>query len=413
MRKLTLLLFMLVPGMLGQNNPLPDGPITLQGRPLAVPNSLFGLVPLELSEGVSWPPLRFYGAIFWANWSFIEPQPGVFSFERMDASVVPATKHQAHIVLILGTVPPWAFCNPSGAAKSGPSEPPCDLNTWRNYVRAVVRRYRTSGIEAYELWNEPNVLHYFHGSIASLVEMNRIAYEVIKQEQPSAIVLTSAITDTANFAEFLEDYAKAGGLRCADILAEHFYAAPSLPEAMMRKIRIAQYIVQRYRPGMPIWNTETGWPIVNHDRTDHDKGLDWAGKPLTDQESVAYVGRSYLLTWAAGVDRLYWFNWGAHEMALNEYDMKTPKPAARAYEAIEAWMVGHQITSCARSGKGVWTCGLEQGTDRTLVAWSEDGNAKFAVPANFHVAEELAEQPRSLIARDYDLGIVPVRFSEQ
>jgi hypothetical protein len=388
-------------------------PITLQGRPGAVPPSLFGLVPIGLSWGASWPPFQFYGASMAAHWSMIEPRPGAFDFKRVDDAVAAATKRQQHVVLILGGVPAWAFCNPGDATKDWPSAPPCNMDAWRDYVRTVVRRYRNSGIEAYEPWNEPNNLPFFHGSIASLVDMNRIAYEVIKQEQPSAIVLTSGINAQETSWAYLENYASAGGLKYADVLAEHFYVAPRSPEAMLRKIAIVQQIVQRNRPGMPIWNTETGWKIINHDKNIIDHQEDWAGRFLTDQESVAYVGRSYLLTWAAGVDRLYWYSWGHTSMGLNEYDLKTPKPAARAYEAIQTWMIGHRVTSCARSKQGVWTCGLEQGGDRTLVAWSESEEVTFSVPANFHVAEELAGPRENLTERDFRLGIVPVRFSER
>jgi hypothetical protein len=415
MRRLVLLfLIALGPMTLGQNHFLPDGPVTIQGRASPVPDSLFGLVPLGLSWGASWPPFHFYGAIAWASWNLIEPQPGVFDFKRVDDVVAGATRNHAHVILILGAVPPWAFCKPQQAVKSGPSEPPCDLDAWRNYVRTVVRRYKNNGIEAYEPWNEPNNLSFYRGSIASLVEMNRIAYEVIKEEQPSAMVLTSGIAASEASWDFLENYAKAGGLKYADILAEHFYVTPYPPEAVLRKIRKAQDIVQRYRPGMPIWNTETGWPILNHDRNDPEEGpgWDWAGKPIADQDSVAYVGRTYLLTWAAGVDRLYWFDWGARDFALNEYDLKTPKPAARAYEAIESWMAGRQLRSCERSSKGVWTCTLEQGDDKTLVAWSETGGARLSVPTNFRMAEVLTGSREKITERNYPLGIVPVRFSE-
>ena len=369
------------------------------------------MVPVNYSWGASWPPVRFYGAIAAATWNLIEPEPGTINFKSVDDLVAAATNHHEPVVLIIGSVPTWAFCKPHKKdTKDLPSEPTCKIDAWRDYVRLVVKRYRNSGIEAYEPWNEPNNLSYYHGSIDSLVEMNRIAYEVIKQEQPSAIVLTSGINAQETSWVYLENYAKAGGLRYADILAEHFYVSPGPPEAMLRKIRIVQRIVQRYRPGMPIWNTEMGWRIHNHDKNVDDE-QDWAGRFLTDRESVAYVGRAYLLTWAAGVDRLYWYSWGHRSMGLNEYNMETPKPAARAYEMIEKWMVGHRLTSCARSSSGVWTCDLDQDGDRALVAWSENEDVNFLVPKRFEESEELAGTRVPLTERVYQLGIVPVKFS--
>ncbi|MGA3080468.1 MAG: hypothetical protein ABSD44_03680 [Terracidiphilus sp.] len=418
MRKSVLLLaIMLAPMMLGQGGFLPDGPITLQARPSAVPPSLFGMIPIKLNWGASWPPFSFYGAMVWVYWGTIEPQPGAVDFTRVDVGVAAANKNHTAVILVLGGTPAWALCNPQGAAKDNlamASRAPCDLNAWRDYVRSVVRHYKNSGIEGYEPWNEPNNYPADASYIAPLLEMNRIAYEVIKKEQPSALVLTSGINATETSWDYLENYARAGGLKYADILAEHFYVPPAPPEAMLRKIRKVQQIVQRYRPGMPIWNTETGWRIPNHDRIVDDASAEpWAGKYITDKESVAYVGRSYLLTWAAGVDRLYWYSWGHPSMGLNEYDMKTPKPAAHAFEAIQKWMIGQRVTSCERSAQKVWTCKLEQGSDRTLIAWSEDGDVQFAVPAKFNVAEELAGPRESIPGRYFRLGIVPVRFSEK
>jgi hypothetical protein len=411
MRKSILLLaIVLGPMMLGQGDSLPDGPVTLQGRPSAVPPSLFGVVQTGLAMGASWPPFPFYGSMIWAGWSRVEPHPGVVDFKLVDSQVTAETMRQGHVIVVLGFVPSWAFCNPLAAVQGGPSEPPCNMDDWRDYVRIMVRHFRNSGVEAYEPWSEPNNAPFFHGSIASLVEMDRIAYETIKQEQPSAIVLTSGIGAYESSWEYLENYAKAGGLKYADILAEHFYVTPKPPEAMLRKIRIVQEIVARYKPGMPIWNTETGWRIPNHGKNTDDE-LGWAGRFLTDRESVAYVGRAYLLTWAAGVDRLYWYAWGHRSMGLSEYDMNTPKPSARAYEAIEQWMIGRRITSCSRTAGGVWTCGLEQGKDRSLVAWTESGDVQFTVPSKFHEAEELAGQRVTIHDKNYHLDIVPVRFS--
>jgi hypothetical protein len=413
MRKSILLLaVMLGPMMLGQGDFLPEGPVTLQGRPLAVPPSLFGVVQANFRWGASWPPFPFYGSILWAGWDRVEPHPGAIDFKHVDDQAPAEAINRGHVIVVLGSVPAWAFCNPQAAVEGGPSEPPCNLDDWRNYVRTVVKHFRNTGVEAYEPWNEPNSLPLFHGSIASLVEMNRIAYETIRQEQPSAIVLTSAIGAYESSWKYLEDYAKAGGLKYADVLAEHFYVTPKPPEAMLRKIRIVQEIVGRYKPGMPIWNTETGWLIPNHDKNiEQDKEEQRAERYLTDRESVAYVGRAYLITWAAGVDRLYWYAWGHKSMGLSEYDGKTPKPAARAYEAIERWMIGRRITSCSRTASGVWTCGLEQGKDRSLVAWTESGDVQFTVPANLHEAEELAGPRETIHGKKYHLDIVPVRFS--
>jgi hypothetical protein len=61
-------------------------------------------------------------------------------------------------------------------------------------------------------------------------------------------------------------------------------------------------------------------------------------------------------------------------MRLSEHDLTTLKPVARAYDAIGKWKVGHQVSSCARSAKRVWTCNLQQGNDHTLLVWSENGD---------------------------------------
>jgi len=408
------LLAAFVPQGCPAQDPSSDGTVSLQATQLPIPASLFGILPIGLWWGASWPPFTFYGAVTAATWNMIEPQRGAVNFKRVDDVVNEAAQHNEHVILILGDVPSWAFCNPSSAKTGGPSQPACNVAAWTTYVRYVVSRYsKNPTVEGYELWNEPNNATFFHGSTSSLVQMNCAAFKAIKQIQPSALVLTAGINAQESSWTYLQNYASAGGLNCADVLAEHFYVAPKPPEAMLRKIAIVRKIAQTYRPGMPIWNTETGWRIINHDRNLASYQADWAGRFLTDDESVAYVGRAYLLTWAAGVSRLYWYAWGHASMGLNEFDLKTPKRAAYAYTQMQSWLVGYQLSSCKRSTAGVWQCNLQKQGDQALIAWSESNKTTLSVPSNFHAAQELTGAQQSIRGNSFQLGIIPVRFTER
>lgn len=364
------------------------------GRP--VPATLFDLNLFNLEWGVTWPTVPFSS---WRSgksvWNKLEGRPGSFDFSALDHEFALAREHGVSLLLLLQSPPTWASARPEesgccGAnALPGTRAEPKDLEKWENYVRTVATRYKGRDV-AYELWNEPDVPRFYSGTPRDLVEMCRTAYKVIKQVDSSTIVVSPSMSGGSKTAiPFLDAFLAAGGGNCVDVIGFHFYVAPQPPEAMLPKINAVKSTMARYGVRKPIWNTEIGWNIINHDRNEPEQEV-WAGKPLTDEQSEAYLARTYLLSWAAGVERVYWYAWAHPSMGMTEFDRKTPKPITTSFMTLQRWLIGKRMQGCSAI-QAAWTCTLQNGGEAESIVWSESGEpAALTKAAAFRRALQLS-----------------------
>jgi hypothetical protein len=369
---------------------------------------------INLEYGAAWPTIPFKGwRNTYADWSILEPNKGEWRFQKLDSDIALAQQHGIEIILILKSTPTWASarptetgcCYPLPSTTKGNIAEAKNLEDWKNYVRTVATRYKGQ-IHYYELWNEPNVKRFYSGTVEKLVLLNRAAYQVLKEVDPSIIIISSAMSPDGDHFRYFEDYLVQGGGNDADVIAYHFYVAPKSPEAMLPMIQQVKALMAKYRfDNKPIWNTETGWKIINRDKNINDE--DWAGKALSSVDASAYIARSYILSWAAGVERLYWYAWGHRSMGLTDYDARTPKPVAIAYAEVQKWLVGAKMTSCTSDEQNTWVCELKRDGDgsnsalgnySTWIVWNPDRSLSFNLPQTWGVqqARDLLGTKRSL-----------------
>lgn len=336
-----------------------------------IPVTLFNLNVINLDYGVAWPTVPF---ACWRNfhsfWTWLEPRKREWQWAKLDREMGLARQKRTPVMLLLQHTPEWAS---SAAPGQGANfVPAADLGEWRDYVRAVVSRYRGQ-IEAIEFWNEPNVARSYQGTPEQLAVLSREAYRVIKEVDPPITVVSPALSPCCSATSFLERYFAAGGGQQADVIAYHFYAAPRPPEAMLPMINQLKAVMAAHGvAGKPIWNTETGWNFQNHDRNDNTES--WAGEPLPDELAAAYVARAHILSWAAGVERLFWYAWGHRCMGLTDYDGCTPKLASRAYTQVQSWLVGARMERCSLNAQGTWECQLRRGAGTSFILWNPAGS---------------------------------------
>ena len=148
-----------------------------------------------------------------------------------------------------------------------------------------------------------------------------------------------------------------GGGKYADVIGFHFYANPERPEKMLPLIQQVQDVLRRHHlDAKPLWNTETGWAIQNESSVVKAAPASsrFNSVVLSEDEASAFVARTYVLNWAAGVQRVYWYSWDNKVMGLTEADGKTVKKPAQAYAEVRNWLLGARMTSCGPSGDGTW-----------------------------------------------------------
>src|SRR5580658_6509043 len=87
---------------------------------------------------------------------------------------------------------------------------PANLDDWRTYVRTVVSRYK-GRIEAYEIWNEPNLRDFWTGTLDQMLTLTKEASQIIHSVDPKALVVSPSATADYGIPWLSEFLNKGGG----------------------------------------------------------------------------------------------------------------------------------------------------------------------------------------------------------
>jgi hypothetical protein len=378
----------------------------LQTPSAIIPATYFGLHihHLDRPTPTPWPSMPVPTWRLWdadVNWPDIEPNRGQWQFERLDRYVALAQQHATSILLTLGGSPTWASARPRLASNYQPgfTAEPSNMDDWRRFVKTVVSRYN-GRIEAYEIWNEPNLKDFWSGTMDQMLALTKEASQIIHSVDPHAVVVSPSATADYGIP-WLAEFLKKGGGQLVDVIGFHFYVNPhtKLPEDMVPLIQSARHIMSENNlANMPLWNTETGWLVPAR----------------FDSEDVAggILARAYILAWAAGVQRFYWYAWDNRSLAIVSYkeDSHTVTRAGLAYKVIQQWFVGARMDGCTESADSNWTCQLNRSGKQEWIVWNSQRNMKFDVPEAWHVksATPLLQDRRPLTGSSIEIGPVPM-----
>ena len=342
---------------------------------------------------------RYIGLDF--DWRRIEPQSGQYEWTETDEVVALARRYNLRLAPLLLYTPRWAS-TASFAPLDYYRAPPADFNDYRDFVYAVVSRYKpygtlplTSdgyGITDWVVWNEPNVRapqeapqpgEFWTGSLEEYLRLLRAGYEGAHAADPDCNVLNGALADVF-WAQGELDLIAAlerlydpdgdgdtadGGRPFFDTLNIHTYQ-PGAPDAAWYEERLETLlqVMERFGDGQkPVWITETGYGSV----TTPD-----VGSLYVDEETQAEAVRLVYETCSAypQVERVFWWS-------LRDYysDASATNPAMEAHYGLlranfapkPAYLAYARLTG--RVGQVLTLTGV---TD-------EQGIARASVPASF------------------------------
>jgi GH35 family endo-1,4-beta-xylanase len=370
-----------------------------------IPRTFFGMHIHQTLDKTPWPNVVVPTWRLWdsqVKWPDLEPSKGQWRFDALDKYVAMAEQHNTEILLPLAVTPQWASARPdvkSGWQRPGFTAEPKNMSDWSAYVRQVVSRYR-GRIFAYEIWNEPNLQQYWIGSTDELVAMTKEAHDIIKSIDPAAILVSPSAT-TGRGVPWLADFLSKGGGRYVDVIGYHFYVYPHPPEAMLPLIeKVKQTMKDNGVEHKPIWDTELGWAEP---------------KPFpSDELAAAYLARALILSWAAGIQRVYWYAWDNHSWVSIETtgaDNKTVRPAGQAYETIQKWLLGASMETCNEAVGQVWICRLHRGDKWQWITWTLDNAGKIIpAPSSWHAQSvtPLLGEPQAVKGSSIPISQVPV-----
>jgi hypothetical protein len=127
---------------------------------------------LEIAASLGFEYYR-YNAI----WAQVQPQEGVWNWERIDEYLSQVQRYGFKWHVTTTGCPSWA-------TEERFDPPP--LDAWREWISALASRHSDS-IQFWEIWNEPNI-GFFNGSVEEYTEVQRVAHDAIKAVSPYTIV---------------------------------------------------------------------------------------------------------------------------------------------------------------------------------------------------------------------------------
>jgi hypothetical protein len=298
------------------------------------------------------------------QWHTIEHGPDDFEWQNLDRLVAGADSFGFKVLLSVTYAPDWT------RAVQLEGGPPTDYAEFGRFMEQLARRYR-GRVEAYELWNEPNLAREWRGDMLDPARFAALVAEGaagVRAADPQALIVSgapgvtgiddgeTAISDRV----FLRGMLEAGIAQHVDAIGAHPYGYANPPwESVQDEDHAASShndhptfffrdTLEDYRRIMldygidkhQIWVTEFGWPspegIGQMDLT----GWEY-GRQISEAEQGDYVVRAFHMgderPW---VGPMFLWNlnlatiWGA-DNAFSAYSLLRPDGSFRpAYVAL-------------------------------------------------------------------------------
>jgi hypothetical protein len=227
--------------------------------------------------GIGWERILFY-------WNEIQPNGSEDwnTLHVLEEWLVDASAHGRTVVGLLKNTPAWAT---DGEVASGiprglylPINDPANL--WATFTRKVATYYAPRGVHHWIIWNEPDIApdvygYEFSGSTRDYYQLLKVAYQVIKQADPSATIHLGGLTywhDPGYLRRFLQvvvaDPEAAANNYYFDVISLHIYFRPdSIPIIVGTSFAAQQEV--GIQPLKSVWINETNarpsmdpeWPV--------------------------------------------------------------------------------------------------------------------------------------------------------
>ncbi|GEM_PF-6683862 len=325
------------------------------------------------------------------TWNNIEPSNGNFTWSNHDSLVLNAEKANVQILGILDYCALWASSASQGASNRD-KYPPSNLSDWEDYVTQVVSRYK-GRVSCWEVWNEPDSISFWHGTVSQYVDLLKKTYSAVKTIDPDALVI-GCVTSGVNL-KWIEDVLKtSNGFKYMDGISIHPYVNRYSPEEENLVTHIIQFraLIDKYGGGKRIWLSENGIRADNN--------------PYTEEEQANYLVRTYVPLMANNLaDKQFWFKLyegpNYDRTGILTHPNYNAKPAYTAYKVMTKELQGTRYLnqrSMSSFNEKVYV--FEKGNRRTFAVWHVTGSSSVDI--------EVSGSNCTLVTRDGQESNLPV-----
>ncbi len=176
-------------------------------------------------------------------------------------------------------------------------------SAWVRFVAAMGERY-ASRVKHWEIWNEPNIANFWQPDKPtgkSYVDLVKLTAPVLRKTVPGCTLIGGVFAGLSSW-KYFEECFEAGLAGQVDRISYHPYRA--VPEDSYEEdLRAFRGLINRYKPGMPVWQGENGAPstsnstgALNNLEWDEARQAKWLLRRLITDVSLDVEVTSYFQT---------------------------------------------------------------------------------------------------------------------
>jgi hypothetical protein len=248
-----------------------------------------------------------------ANWEWVQYSgPRTFDWAQLDQVVKSVRAAGMSVDLIIDGCATWAALP---GTKGDTSPQPKSSAQFAAWAAKVAARYAPEGVQAFEIWNEPNNQIFWQPkpNPAAYTADLKAAYAAIKAVDRKAFIISAGLapenSDGTNISPvtFLQDMYADGAKGHFDAVGYHPYSYPALPDtyeawsgwSQMSQTTpsIRSIMTSHGDASTPIWITEFGAPSGGPDGVGQAAQATAVAQAIADAKKTSWIGGLYLYSW--------------------------------------------------------------------------------------------------------------------
>lgn len=214
-------------------------------------------------SGTTWVRVDF-------PWTSVERQQGTYDWGDLDRVTAAVADAGLRVLALPAYTPDWA--RPDGCETD--KCPPRSAADYAAFVAAAAARYDSDRVQAWELWNEPNIPGFWRPTpdVQAYAQLLRQAAAGLRAARPDAFILSAGLAPAESDGvavapvAFLEQLYGSGAMAHVDAVAVHPYTGGALPlepgteryNTFLQLAQIRDVMVRHGDAHKPVWGTEFG-----------------------------------------------------------------------------------------------------------------------------------------------------------
>lgn len=247
------------------------------------------------------------------DWNLmITKQAGLYSFDHFDQMMETVDYKRLNALAIITLRPNFKKSN---------------QDEWKDFIRTEVNHFKQ--VKNWEILNEVDLIRGWYPDVYAMdyVKLLKSGYQAVKEGNKKANVLFSGLANTDS--QYLDSILCENVGEYFDIMNVHRYNhKKSEPEELLAYFQRLHDKLEKYHINKPVWLTESGCTTLEG----------WN----TEKEQAYRLPRIYLISFACGIDKVFWYRSRSRELNLNDpedffglwHKDYSPKPAYYAYRTL-------------------------------------------------------------------------------